>query len=76
MFKPTQYRQKAAEYGDLANASSGLEQRRAFRKLEQKFAVLADKEQWLAYNYKNTIHAEHGQPAGTALSVEEEFILR
>jgi hypothetical protein len=80
MFKPTQYRAKAGEYGDLANASSGLEQRRAFRELEQKFAVLADNEQWLADNYKNTVHAEQDQVAGTALADEladeEEFILR
>ena len=76
MFKPGQYRAKAGEYGDLANASSGLEQRRAFRKLEQKFAVLADNEQWLADNYKNTIHAEQDQAAVTTLADEEEFILR
>ncbi len=76
MFKPGQYRATAGEYGDLANASSGLEQRRAFRKLEQKFAVLADNEQWLADNYKNAIHAEQDQAAGTTLADEEAFILR
>src|SRR6185312_4123133 len=53
-----------------------LEQRRAFRKLEQKFAVLADNEQWLADNYKNAIHAEQDQAAGTTLADEEAFILR
>jgi len=51
-------RAKAGEYGDLANTSSGLEQRRAFRQLEQRFAVLADNEQWLADNYQNTVHAD------------------
>ena len=65
MFKPTQYRTKAGEYGDLANKSTGFEIRRAFRKLEQRFAVLADNEQWLADNYKNIIHAEQDQAAGT-----------
>jgi hypothetical protein len=64
MFKPAQYRAKAAEYGDLANASSGLEQRRAFRRLEQRFAVLADSEQWLADNYQNTLHAEQDRSVG------------
>src|ERR1700746_3269630 len=50
-FKPAQYRAKAGEYGELANIR-GLEQRRAFRELEQRFAVLAHNEQWLADNYQ------------------------
>jgi hypothetical protein len=76
MFKPAQYRAKAVEYGDLANKSSGLEQRRAFRQLEQRFAVLADNEQWLADNYQNTLHAEQERPIGAALANEEELVLR
>jgi hypothetical protein len=44
MFKPSQYRSKAGEYGDLAKTSAGLAERRSFRKLEQRFAVLADNE--------------------------------
>ena len=76
MFKPAQYRAKAGEYGDLANTSSGLEQRRAFRKLEQRFAVLADNEQWLADNYQNTVHAEQARSVGATLADEEELILR
>jgi hypothetical protein len=55
MFKPSQYRSKAGEYGDLAKTSAGLAERRSFRKLEQRFAVLADNEQWLADNYQHTV---------------------
>jgi hypothetical protein len=76
MFKPAQYRAKAGEYGDLANRSSGLEQRRAFRELEQRFAVLADNEQWLADNYQNTVHTERDRPVGATLANEEELVLR
>ena len=76
MFKPAQYRAKAGEYGDLANRSSGLEQRRAFRELEQRFAVLADNEQWLADNYQNTVHTEQERPVGATLANEEELVLR
>jgi hypothetical protein len=60
MFKPAQYRAKASEYGELANTSTGSEQKRDFQKLEQRFAVLEDNEQWLADNYQNTVHAEQG----------------
>ena len=76
MFKAAQYRAKAGEYGDLANTSSGLVQRRAFRQLEQRFAVLADNEQWLADNYQNTVHAEQDRSVGATLADEEELILR
>jgi hypothetical protein len=76
MFKPAQYRAKAGEYGDLANKSSGFEQRRAFRQLEQKFAVLADNEQWLADNYQSTVLTEQERPVGTTLADEEELVLR
>ena len=76
MFKPAQYRAEAVEYGDLANKSSGLEQRRAFRQLEQRFAVLADNERWLADNYQNTVHAEQERPIGATLANEEEPVLR
>jgi hypothetical protein len=76
MFKPAQYRAKAGEYGDLANKSSGFEQRRALRQLEQRFAVLADNEQWLADNYQNTVRTEQERPVGATLADEEELVLR
>ena len=76
MFKPSQYRSKAGEYGDLANASAGLAERRSFRKLEQRFAVLADNEQWLADNYQHTVRTEQERSAGAPLADEEELVLR
>jgi hypothetical protein len=76
MFKPAQYRAKASEYGELANTSTGSEQKRDFQKLEQRFAVLADNEQWLADNYQNTVHAEQGRSFDETLADEEERILR
>src|ERR1700741_4074324 len=76
MFKPAQYRARASEYGELANTSTGSEQKRDFQKLEQRFAVLADNEQWLADNYQNTVHAEQDRPIGATLANEEELVLR
>jgi hypothetical protein len=76
MFKSTQFRAKAVEYGDLAQTSSDSDQRRAFQKLERKFAGLADNEQWLADNFQSTIGSEQGRSVGTVLADEEEHILR
>jgi hypothetical protein len=77
MFKHTQYRAKASEYGDLARTSSGPEQRRDFQKLEQRFALLADNEQWLANNYQDTVRSS-GQDRANAhtLADEEDHVLR
>jgi hypothetical protein len=76
MFKPAQYRAKASEYGELASTSTGSEQKRDFQKLEQRFAVLADNEQWLADNYQSTVHAEQDRAFDETLADEEERILR
>jgi len=77
MFKHTQYRAKAAEYGDLARTSTGHNQRRDFQKLEQRFAVLADNEQWLADNYQDNVRsAEQDRSSGLTLADEEDHVLR
>jgi len=76
MFKHEQYRAKANEYSDLANTSTGSEQRRDFQKLQQRFAVLADNEEWLAGNYQNTVRMEQDRSVGVTLASEEELILR
>ena len=76
MFKPAQFRARASEYGELANTSTGSEQKRDFQKLEKRFAVLADNEQWLADNYQNTVHAEQDQSFDETQAAEEERILR
>jgi hypothetical protein len=77
MFRPTQYRARATEYGDLAKSSTGASQSRDFQKLEQRFTALADNEQWLADNYQDTVtDAEQDRSNGIALADEEERILR
>jgi hypothetical protein len=76
MFKPGEYRAKASEYGELANTSTESEQRGDFQKLERRFTVLADNEQWLADNYQNTVHAEQDPSIDETLADEEERILR
>jgi hypothetical protein len=77
MFKLTQYRAKATEYGDLAETSTDSDQRHGFQRLEQRFTVLADNEKWLADNYRHTVtSAEHDRPNILALADEEEHILR
>ena len=77
MFKHTQYRAKATEYGDLARTSTGADQRRDFQKLEQRFELLADNEQWLADNYQDTVRSS-GQDRASAhtLADEEDHVLR
>jgi rubrerythrin len=53
------------------------QQRREFKKLEQRFAVLAKNEQWLADRYQNTMHSlEQDQSKGATLAEEEEHVLR
>jgi hypothetical protein len=53
------------------------QQRREFKKLEQRFAVLAKNEQWLADHYQNTMHSlEQDQSKGATLAEEEEHVLR
>jgi hypothetical protein len=77
MFKPTQYRAKAAEYGDLAKSSIGSGQSRDFQMLERRYSTLADNEQRLADNYRDTVTgAEPDRPSGVTLADEEEHVLR
>jgi hypothetical protein len=76
MFTTKHYRAKAIEYGELAKTSIDPNQRRGFQKIEQSFTVLADNEQWLADNYRNTLRASEQDPNGVTLAEEEEHILR
>jgi hypothetical protein len=75
MFTPNQYRAKAVEYGELVKTSTGPNQRREFQQLKQCFTVLADNEQWLADNYKNTVRAPE-RDRSNDLAEEEEHVLR
>ena len=77
MFKPTQFRAKATEYSKLAETSTDPNQRRDFQRLERRFAVLADNEQWLADNYQDSVSsAKQDRSNGITLADEEEHILR
>jgi hypothetical protein len=77
MFRPTQFRAKASEYGALAKSSAATNQSGDFQKLEQRFTLLADNEQWLADNYRDTLDGTgHKRTNGVALADEEEHILR
>lgn len=78
------YREKAAEYNELAKTAHTPEEAQQFTELKQSFATLADNDQWLSENYDQTIHAKaDASPGETAvaldrlsLAVEEEKILR
>ncbi len=77
MFKSQQYRAKATEYGELVKASTDPAKSREFRKLERRFASLADNEQVLADDHNSAVHvSNHDQSCGAALAVEEEYVLR
>jgi hypothetical protein len=47
MFKPQQYRARAAEYGELIKRSTGRDEIRRFQELQDRVASLADNEQGL-----------------------------
>src|SRR5690606_11972281 len=84
MFTPGRYRERAAEYTELAKSAHTPEAAQEFTDLKQSFATLADNEQWLSDNYDQTIHSKEdagtGESATTfhrlSLAVEEEQILR
>ena len=77
MFKSQQYRAKATECGELVKSSTGAEESRKFRDLEDRFVSLADNERGLADAYNNAVHiAEQDRSRGAALAAEEEHVLR
>ncbi len=76
MFTVEQYRAKAAEYAERMERTSVPREIHEYRDLERSFSVLADNEEWLAHNYKNTLHAPGEAHSGSALAEEEEYILR
>jgi hypothetical protein len=80
MFTPEQYREKAAEYSELAKQANAPNEVREFQKREQSLTMLADNEQWLADNHDNlAINLDKLVPCpepGEATSAEEEHILR
>ena len=77
MFNPKQYRDKAAEYSERRKMANGLNEAQQFEQLEKSFAALADNEQWLSDNHKNTLQRPGADvPHGDALAEQEEHVLR
>jgi hypothetical protein len=84
MFTPEQYREKAAEYSELAKQVNEPNEVREFQKLEQSLTMLADNEQWLADNHDNLANnldklvplPEPTRTSEATLAEEEEHILR
>jgi hypothetical protein len=59
MATPKEYRAKAAECGELAEATNVAEESRELRKREQSLTSLADNEEWMADNFGKTLRASH-----------------
>jgi hypothetical protein len=84
MFTPEQYREKAAEYSELAKRANAPNEVREFQKREQSFTELADNAQWLADNHDKLANnleklVPLPEPSGTneaTLAAEEDHILR
>jgi hypothetical protein len=78
MFTPEQYRAKAREYAEWAQATISPNEAHEFQMLERSFTTLADNEQWLAENYNKTIHPNPDDIAVAAidLAAQEEHVLR
>jgi len=76
MFTSVQYRAKAIEYGNLADASPNANEKHEFQKLQRRFAELAYNEEWLADHHKQTLHAADTEYSRDASLAREEPILR
>jgi hypothetical protein len=75
MFKSEQYRAKALEYGNLVETSANASEKREYQKLQQKFAELADNDEWLAGHRKQTLHvADIEYSGGTFLAKQESVV--
>jgi hypothetical protein len=68
MFTPSQYREKAVEYGKRMKIANGPSERREFQALEQSFTVLADNAQWLVDNHHKTVRRAELNQRGNAAS--------
>jgi hypothetical protein len=84
MLTSEQYREKAAEYAELAKQAHAPNGVREFQTDERSLTILADNEQWLADNHDslaNNLDASVPllKPGGTGeakLAAGEEHILR
>lgn len=76
MFTSKQYREKATDFKERADAASGPTEKRELRDMERSFDTLASNEQWLSDNYERTVHASGEAPAEPDAAAQEEHILR
>jgi hypothetical protein len=75
MFNAEQYRAKALEYGNLVATSADADEKREYQKLQQKFAELADNDEWLAGHRKQTLHvADVEYSGGTFLATQDSIL--
>jgi hypothetical protein len=77
MFTAEQYRAKAAEFRTLLNDTTrSPNETSEFRDLEQTYTTLAENEEWMAVNIDRTFRRRKNRDNRTALTDEEEKILR
>jgi len=72
MFTSEQYRAKALEFDNLARIAVNANDKREYQKLQQRFAELADNEEWLADHYNQMLHAADTEYS--ALAKEEPVL--
>ena len=71
MFVSGQFRAKALEYGNLVITSANANEKHEYQKLQQRFAELADNEEWLADHHKQTLHVADTEYSGNAFPAKE-----
>jgi hypothetical protein len=84
VFTPEQYREKPAEYAELAKQDNALNEVRELQLHERSLSTLADNEQWLADNQDRLANnidellplPELSAASKTTLPAEEEHIIR
>jgi hypothetical protein len=84
MFTPKQYREKAAQYAELARHGNTPNEVREFQTRERSFILLADNKQWLTDNRDKLANnlgemapvLNHSGASKTTLAAEEGRILQ
>ena len=76
MFTAEQYRAKALEYDKLVETSANANEKRECQKLQQRFAELADNEEWVADHHKQTLHVADPEYSDDTFLAKEEPILQ
>jgi hypothetical protein len=84
MFTPNQYREKAAEYTELARHGNTPNEVREFQTRERSLIMLADNKQWLTDNHDKLANnldemapvLNHSEASTATLAAEEGRILQ